>query len=550
MDDWSYKNISENYLRTGHFIYNGWANAMLGWQIPYGAFFMHLFGPSFFAVRLSTLPLALGCVVLYYLCSSRFSVRGRNALIGGLTFSLSPLFLPLEASFMTDIAALFLILLCLYMCQQALLSSSAAKMMFWLVVAAGINVAGGSVRQIAWLGSLVMIPSTGWLLRRQKGLLAFTLLLWACAGIAIVLMMRWFSHQPYTVPESTHIGLHYPVLRHLGFQLLRTVLCVGLVLLPILAAWTVRVPSIQGHRKTVFWFGLVAAFCALAIAIHRQGSDALMPWLQHILDNQGIWPLIELRGSTVPSVLGTGIRTVISLAVIASMVAFLAQMQFATWRSLIRMEPFHPDNGGLLGWPAMFVLLAPFLVAYGTLLLPRGAGGVIFDRYLVCILPLLLMLLIRTYQDTVSSMMPTLTLALVILFAGYGVAALHDTFASLRAELSVTQRMQNAGVPRGEIDAGWVANGLAQVELGGHIDNPLVKVPAPSRRPPLKEQYAPECANWFDSLAPAIKARYFLVFKPTDCFTSSQFSPTTFQTWLPPFRHTIYVQEQEAPGKN
>ena len=37
--------------------------------------------------------------------------------------------------------------------------------LLWLCIAVLVNVAGGTVRQIAWLGALVMVPSTAWLLR-------------------------------------------------------------------------------------------------------------------------------------------------------------------------------------------------------------------------------------------------------------------------------------------------------------------------------------------------------------------------------------------------
>src|SRR5437763_11336272 len=36
-DDWSYIRTAQEFARTGHFVYNGWATAMLGWIIPWSA---------------------------------------------------------------------------------------------------------------------------------------------------------------------------------------------------------------------------------------------------------------------------------------------------------------------------------------------------------------------------------------------------------------------------------------------------------------------------------------------------------------------------------
>jgi hypothetical protein len=109
MDDWSYIKTALVFSQTRNIVYNGWATAMLGWAIPWGALFIRLFGFSFTTVRLSTLPLALGSVFLFHASLRRFAVTPRNAILGALTLGLSPLFLPLAASYMTDVAGLFCI---------------------------------------------------------------------------------------------------------------------------------------------------------------------------------------------------------------------------------------------------------------------------------------------------------------------------------------------------------------------------------------------------------------------------------------------------------
>ena len=192
VDDWSYVKTAFVFARTGHIIYNGWATAMLGWVIPWGALFIKLFGFSFTAVRLSTLPLAMASVYLFHASLLRFGITARNAIVGALTLGLSPLFLPLAGSYMTDVAGLFCILLCLYLCQRAVAAQSDGTTILWLAGAALTNLAGGTVRQIAWLGALVMVPSTAWLLRKRTGVKPAAFLLWTVQRVLMgPLNPRW-----------------------------------------------------------------------------------------------------------------------------------------------------------------------------------------------------------------------------------------------------------------------------------------------------------------------------------------------------------------------
>src|SRR4051812_37244388 len=85
IDDWSYVKTTEVFARTGHFVYNGWATVMLGWQVPWGALFSKAFGFSFIHVRLSTLPLALASVYLFHRILLWFSISRGNAVFGTLT---------------------------------------------------------------------------------------------------------------------------------------------------------------------------------------------------------------------------------------------------------------------------------------------------------------------------------------------------------------------------------------------------------------------------------------------------------------------------------
>ncbi len=119
-DDASYAMTVRQLARTGHLTYNGWATAASIAHAVYGAIWVRLAGPfSFDLLRVSTLPLAAGAVALCHLIGRRAGLRPPFAALAALTLGLSPLFVPLAGSFMTDVPGLFYTLLSLYALARA-----------------------------------------------------------------------------------------------------------------------------------------------------------------------------------------------------------------------------------------------------------------------------------------------------------------------------------------------------------------------------------------------------------------------------------------------
>src|SRR6202042_1690012 len=135
-DDFSYIWTARTMAGTGHLVYNGWATAMLGWQIYLGALFIKLFGFSFTAVRASVLVVGMATAALLQRLFVRLGVNEWNSTLATLTLTVSPLFLPLTFSFMTDVPGFFAILVCLYGCIRAIQASSDRAAIQWLIFAA------------------------------------------------------------------------------------------------------------------------------------------------------------------------------------------------------------------------------------------------------------------------------------------------------------------------------------------------------------------------------------------------------------------------------
>jgi hypothetical protein len=544
-DDFSYTKTALDFAYTGHFVFNGWATAMLGWMVPWGALFVRLFGFSFNAVRLSILPIAMACIFLFHQILRRFEVNPENAVLGTLTLALSPLFLPMAATYMTDVPGLFVILLCIYMCQAALSATSDRIALFWLCAAALLNVAGGTVRQIAWLGALVMVPSTAWLLRKRNGMKIAGAVVWLLSLAGVFACLHWWNVQPYSVPEHVLVGpIQIWKLRNLADQLVRASLCLLLVLFPVLSAWLPTAFRL-GNWAQVRIAVAIAGLIVLAIALYKHAAldRWVMPWLVPVLGIQGMGES-DMFGVT-PVTLTLPAKLGISLLIIATAAIFVEQISF---RNLNEM-----DNSGYQtrSWKNLAWILGPFSISYILLLAPRGVADVIQDRYLLGLMPCAIVVLLRLYQEQVATRLPAVSFAVLSVFAIYAIGGTHDLFAVQRALVRTLQMVEGSGIPRRSIQATNLAvDGWAQLEEAGHINSPLILVPRGAYTARIPDLSLPkECTYWFAKLASAIVPKYFVVLSPVRCFGQTEYPPVDYRTWLPPFHRRFYVQQLVAKSK-
>jgi hypothetical protein len=536
-DEWSYIKTVQILAQTGHIVYNGWATAMLGWQLYLGAIFVKLFGFSFTIVRASILPVAMATAFLTQRTLVRTGLSDWNASLGTLVLVVSPLFLPLVFSFMTDITGLFSIVLCLYACLRALQADTDRAALAWICFAAVSNAIGGTARQIAWLGVLVMVPSTLWLLRRRPRFLLIGALLYLICVLFIFASLHWFSQQPYSVPETLirdRVTLRTLVL--LIRNLWRAGLDTSLFLLPILLAY---IPELRrGNRRSTMFFvvgsSLYILFCLIEIRRH-----VLHFWLAPYLGtNVTIYGLMDdsaINGKQV--LLTSGVRLLLTSLVILSLLALFAALLANTTK--LRPAPKLPQP---ISWHHLAVLIVPFTAAYIILLMPRAAlvQEFFFDRYLLAIQLMALIPILRFYQERFRPRLPAATLLPIAAFAAFGVAGTHDVFAMLRARQALVDQLRAAGVPRTAIDAGWEYDGLTQVEETGFINDPHIRLPPGEHFSPPKTPFD-VCSPYFLDDFSALSPRYGLAQNPAECLGQTGFAPVTARTWLGPRYTTIYV---------
>ena len=411
MDDWSYIRTVQTLAHTGHIVYNGWSASIVGWQLYLGALFARLFGSSFTVIRLSMLLVAMVTAYLTQRTLVRAGIREWNATIGTLALVLSPLFLSVTFSFMTDVSGLFCIVLCLYACLRALQAGTDRAAMAWICFAAISNALGGTVRQIAWLGFLVMVPSTLWLLRRRPRFLFVGSLLYVFCVAIIFASLHWFHQQPYSVPEPLvrdHVTLKSFFV--LGRNLVQAALETALLLLPVLVMFLPSFP--RGNRRaTVLLVGAIAIcilFGLLMVHFPRM-SILLAPFLRNSITIHGFMDAKPFHGER-PVILSPGVRLLLTTLVVVSTVSFFAflltrRTKLSSGSSAV--GPVQPS------WYSLGVVLVPFTLAYFALLLPRTATNELFDRYLLPVMMFAIIVVLRIYQEQIQPRIPAATLGRV-----------------------------------------------------------------------------------------------------------------------------------------
>jgi hypothetical protein len=419
-------------------------------------------------------------------------------------------------------------------------ASSDLNSVLWLILAASSNVVGGTVRQIVWLGALIMVPSTAWLLRKRRGVLAVTLFAWLASLGAVLVCLRWFRQQPYALEEKINQGPVGPLmLGHMTVEVFKAFLCLSLLVLPILIAWISGWDSLSRAARIRSACIFVMLLCGALVFGQRGSLDhRVMPWLGHVIGTLSVVPNTGEMLGTRPVTITLVWRVALSLLVVMTVVLFLEQMVTKPWK--VKRCAIPPSmHLRQAGW-----ILGPFAIGYAAFLLPRAIYFFIFDRYLLGLLPVVITFLCLTYQRCMRERLPALCTVMLIVSALYAIAGTHDWFALNRARVAAINQIERSGVPATAIQGGYDYDGWTQVEAAGHINDPRIINPPSVYQPSLEPlRLQSPCRLDFAPYTPAVQPRYFVVFSVMPCLEITRYQSVTYSTWLPPFRRTIFIQE-------
>jgi hypothetical protein len=525
-DDWSYSYTVRQLLATGKITYNGWSAPLIITQALWGAMFSKLFGYSFVALRFSTLPFDIGTAVFSYLLARGANLRPAAAVCISLTLCLSPVFLPLALSFMTDVPALCYTMISLYALMRAGRSDNSRGALIWLAIGFLAGIIGGMTRQTVWLAPLCVIPYLAIVRRSDRAFVAAAIFAWVLVVIDIVLCLGWFIRQPDIYLDPSLSECIRNGFDHSGIAITNVIMVVFTTVmfaLPAVLPFTFdSLRRLWRERKS--WRGALTAVVVLGLSagIAAHPAFGMGPWLHNIVTTKGVIGPLELSGNR-PTVLPLFVRGIISALVLATTYLLAARsIEFAVdfRRSLVRIRRFFavPDSR-----PVLVI----FGVIYLVFMVIRAGQDQVFDRY--C-LPLILCLGILLLRGRSLS----LAWPLVVIYGVYAVASTQDNLALAAARRAAVDRLESHGVPRTQIAGGFEYDFYTQLEESGRINRYGMTNPT---RP----------FNDFEGYTPALICKYRLEFPRAVDTEPSPFGAIDYISWLPPFHRMIFIDQFKNP---
>ncbi len=518
-DDWVYIRMAKVLASTGHLQYDGWTAAMTGVHAVWGALAIRLFGFSFSVARAAMFPVAAACSLLIYGLARRTGLPRGVAMLATFTCVLSPLFLPLAASFMTEASALLLLLLTIYFATRAIDSAGAGHAMIWLAAAALAGVLAGTVRQVMW-GAPVWVIIAFAILRRGKPLLAGgAAALLAGVLAAIAACMRWLYAQPNSFSGHWFVMPSLLSVATWRWEREATALCLALLSLPVLVYF---LSDWRIWKRNLLFFS-AASVVLIFVGLRRPAE--FHPFVGNIVTVYGgLLPDQDVLGDKpviLPPAALDCLGFIVAFALVFTVIALARQLW--TSRSLTQALDIR-DRRFLV----FLFVAAPFLLGYMALLIAESEHVFIFDRYFVPLIPFIAISLCWAAWRSSPSRTLAPAAMVTMVFAVYGIATTHDALRASQARADAAVRFLSAGVPRKCLSGGYEYDGWTQLEAAG-----VIRVPR-ARTDPYR--------FWFLDYTPVVQPRYLMTLSVEEEF-SKPLMTIPYSTWLPPRRREVLIQE-------
>src|SRR4029079_12810774 len=416
-------------------------------------------GFSFTIVRLTTAVFAAGCALLLYKLGRVTGLNSAFASFGTLAVVISPLAVPLTASYMTDVPSLFFLLACFYCGARALQTANTRDCILWLSAAAASGVLGGTVRQVIWGAPLSVIPMVAWFRRDDRHIAAGGVVLFAASAATVAVCLRWLWRQPFFEWDpSPHSFREFLSVFSESVRLLVLMRTGLLLVLPVLALYFFGWERVQRWRIVIPGLLMVVVVWAIEqVKFHGHGF-----LYGNLVTRFGVLDEGTEAIGSKPVLLSPGLLAALSLVMLAAATACLVAL-------LLHRSNDAPSAQLTISAPRIWLLGVPFTAGYLVILLYRARFGDLFDRYLLLLLPAVNLPLLWLYQQRIRDRVPLTGWLLVGLFGAYGVASTHDYIAAARARLTAASLLTAAGVPRTRITAGVEYDGWTQIEAQGYV---------------------------------------------------------------------------------
>jgi len=437
-DDWAYAQSVSRLLAFNYRPHDWIQPTSLG-HLIWGALFSLVFGYSFTTLTAATLLISAACLAVFYLLLRHLSVTSQPALVGTALLGFNPIYVYLSYSFMTDIAfVLYLLAGCLFY-----LRAIQSRGDYWFVL-------GSIATALAYLTrqhGIMLAPALLFFLWRSKQLSWHKALLSFALPLATAAVyMAWERTQPaplvnQLVAQVMDSRLSDPV-GSLWLQLRRSVVVLqmpGLCLIPLVFYFRPRHPILGMPiflSMFYFQFNVIqvfgTAFPAFGSLVDHTGL-LMYDYAKQPLWSEQLWTLLAILGTL-------------------SMSLFVANC-FQDLCKKLRTPRLTATQAQEA--PVVFVYTAGLLLSTVTF-----ASPFLFDRYLLPILPILMLYPLR--RMSVQTVDPSkarwhfiLVCLLVAPIALFSFFAIHDFHAHARARWRAAERLVSSGVKHQQVDAGF-----------------------------------------------------------------------------------------------
>jgi hypothetical protein len=531
-DDFTWAETVRQLQLTGHLKYNGWSSPPVIAQAYWGLLWVKMLGFSFNVLRISCLPMAAGAVAMCFLLARRVGLSTPMAVFITLMLGLSPVFMPLACTFMTDVPGLFFALLSMYALLRGLQTSAVRPAIAWIACGAVVGLIGGSSRQVVWIVPLVVLPYAAWLRRREHLFATSALVALVIVFAGAITTQRWFALQPYSVPDPPVRAYLHATLAHPG-HLAKGMLFIGLTTALLL------LPAGAGlFRRWQTWLTL-AILTAIAFGMEPGLSrrHLIMPWIGNIISPTGVMGSIALAGDR-PVMIPMWVRDAGSVCAIG----MLVMLGWVTLRYFWRLKPgasiriwdyFLKPAAGAAGVPALLLTSIALL----GLEMTRAVFDVAFDRHLLPLIPFLGIPLLMLLEDHGRRSMPAGAWVVLILFAIGAAGLTQEVNALARARAVGIARLESSGVKDYQIDAGLEHDYWVQVQLGGHINDARLRNPPGTYNPRMGP-------------TPEMRVEYRLESQPGRVTRRTDLGFVDYFSMLPPFHRRIFIDQFPDPWWN
>lgn len=460
-DDWSYGRAVKSVIEQGEFKPCGWTGTNLIAQVYWGALFCFPFGFSFTALRFSTLTLGLIGVLSTYGLLRLLNTHPKYSFLGALLVALNPIYFELSNTFMNDVPFFAFGALSLFFLFKGLKHDSKTDIVVGLLVAYISILCRQTGLALPLAFGFAYIAKKG--LKIKSSIIGF---LPALLGFGLQFSyQKWlqiterlpvhFNNQLNTLYQEISKGL-YNIISNYASILLFSIIYLGLFILPFLILLYVRKFK-EFNLRTRIVIALASLSFVLLIMKILISKQILMPFVRNILYDFGLGPVI-MKNTGIP-------RAPNELWILITATGLIGGVILTQCILLILRKSFRDlkHNKTLNeSWVEIFIISN--VVAYFVPLGFLGLGHFgFYDRYLIFLLPLLLMT-VAVATNAVNKRIAgyklfSFSFIFILLYGLFSIGATHDYLSWNRARWGALNHLINhENITPKRIDGGFEFN--------------------------------------------------------------------------------------------